>query len=46
MKKGDIGRACSTNYVEEGGRAFRVLVGELGRKRPLGRPRHRREGFI
>ena len=30
----------------EGGGVYRVLVGKPERKRPLGRPRHRREDYI
>jgi hypothetical protein len=32
-----MGRACSTNGVEE--EAYRILVGKLEEKRPLGNPR-------
>jgi hypothetical protein len=41
-------RACSINWERRGEerRAFRVLVREPGGKRPVGRPRGRREGFV
>jgi hypothetical protein len=34
-----VGRACSTNGEKRN--AYRLLVGKLEGKRPLGRPRHR-----
>jgi hypothetical protein len=37
-KKDEMGRACSTNGVDE---AYRMLVGKPEGKRPLGRPRRR-----
>ena len=39
-----MGGACSA-YVERRG-VYRVLVGKPEGKRPLGRPRHRREDNI
>jgi hypothetical protein len=35
-----MGRECSTNGDKKS--AYRILVGKPERKRPLGRPRHRR----
>jgi hypothetical protein len=35
-----MGRACSTNW--ENWNAYRILVGKLDGKRPVGRPRCRR----
>jgi hypothetical protein len=35
-----MGRACSRN--EENRNPYKILVGKPERKRPLGRPRHRR----
>jgi hypothetical protein len=34
-----MGRACSTNGEKRN--EYRILVGKLGGKRPLGRPRRR-----
>jgi hypothetical protein len=34
-----MGRACSTNWAK--GNAYRILVGKLEGKRPLGRTRRR-----
>ena len=44
MEKNEIGGACST-YGEEQ-RVYRVLVGKPEGKRPLGRPKRRREDNI
>jgi hypothetical protein len=40
-----MGAACST-YVGEERCLYRVLVGKLEGKRPLGRPRHRWENNV
>jgi hypothetical protein len=39
-----MGRACSTNGEKMN--AYRILVGKPDGKRPLGRPKHRREDII
>jgi len=39
IEKNDMGGACSTCRGRRG--IYRVLVGKLEGKRPLGRPRHR-----
>jgi hypothetical protein len=39
-----MGRACSTNGAKRN--AYRILVGNSGGKRPLGRPRRRWVGNI
>jgi hypothetical protein len=39
IKEDEIGRACSTHMRN----ANYILIGKLERKRPLGRPRRRRE---
>jgi hypothetical protein len=39
-----MGRACSTHGGKRN--AYRILVRKPGRKRPLGRPRRRREDNI
>jgi hypothetical protein len=39
VKEYEIGRACSTNGEKRN--AYRILVGNPERKRPLGRPRRR-----
>ena len=41
-----MGRARSTFGMEQSRNAYRVLVGKLEGKRPLGRPRRRWEGNI
>jgi hypothetical protein len=38
-KKDEMGRACSTKREKRN--AYRILVGNLEGKRPLGRERHR-----
>jgi hypothetical protein len=42
--EGEMGRACSTNG--EKWNAYKILVGDPGEKRPLGRPRRRWEENI
>jgi hypothetical protein len=44
MKKNEVGGACST--MGEGRSAYRILVGRPEGRRPLGRPRRRREDNI
>jgi hypothetical protein len=41
QKEGEVGRACSTHW--EIRNTYRVLVGKVEKKRPLGRPRRRWE---
>jgi len=45
IEKNELGGACST-YRGEGRGMYRVLVGKHEGKRPLGRPRRRREDNI
>jgi hypothetical protein len=44
VKEDEMGRPCSTNEGEV--ETYRILVGKLDGKRPLGRPRRRREDNI
>jgi hypothetical protein len=44
IKKNEMGGACSTNGARRG--VYRSLVGNLGGKRPFGRPRRRWEDNI
>jgi hypothetical protein len=44
LKEGEVGRAYSTNGEKRN--AYRLLVGKPEGKRPLGRPRRRRESNI
>jgi hypothetical protein len=44
IEKNEMGGACSNMGKRKG--AYRVLVGKHEGKRPLDRPRHRREGNI
>jgi hypothetical protein len=39
VKEDEMGGACSTNWDK--GNAYRILVGKLEGKRPVGRPRRR-----
>jgi hypothetical protein len=43
VKENEMGRACRTHGAEN---EYRVLLGKLEGKRPLGRPRHRWEDGI
>jgi hypothetical protein len=38
VKEGDKVKACNTNGKESN--AYRILMGQPDKKRPLGRPRH------
>jgi hypothetical protein len=44
VKEDEMGRACSTNGEKR--KAYRILVGKPEGRRPLGKPRHRREDNI
>jgi len=46
MEKNEMGGACSAYGGEERCGLYRVLVGKPERKRPVGRPRPRREDNI
>jgi hypothetical protein len=44
IKKNEMGGACGTYGINKG--VYRVLVGRTEGKRPLARPRNRREEWI